>query len=371
MKVLLAFLWKYLLGVLLCLTPFTAIVVLGWTGRAMRRSAAKTWYRQSAGNTAAGFADAMMAAPETAHLAKWPNWIVGQPAGSNETLGGSESRTRRFLRRCFGSLWENAALGLQMALNCWVITIPACLLWLLGWWAGWENSFNKGYEQAWVGPATAFTGVAIFIAAMFHLPLAQARQAVTGRWRAFYDFRLMHSLRKLGRMSALWLVVLYLLAGILITGAKIAPLGIGNYLAGLETPLSVEQADQVQLLWALAAAALVFSLFVALRLAAARNYARGVTSGLAKGKLDISALVGDERMLIERFDLANAVTSAPRNIVVRSVAASSVGLGAALVTVLVVAGWAAFSFQIFFAQFLNHSWVAWLNLSLIQLPWIK
>lgn len=369
MRTLLAFLWKYAFGVLLCLTPITAIIVLGWTGRAMRRSAVKVWFRHS-GNEASSFATAMSASPETVHLGKWPNWILGQASQKGEA-DAPTSGFRKFVHRCFGSLWENFTLGLQMALNCWVITIPACLLWLLGWWAGWENSFNKGYEQAWVGPVTVLAGAVLFIAAMFHLPLAQARQAVTGRWRSFYDFRLMHGVRRLGRLSAVWLVILYLAAGLLVAGAKIAPLGIGNYFQSLSVPLTDEQAELVRFGWAVTAAGLVFTLFVGLRLVAARQYARNIASGLSNGRLDSAALAENERLFAERFGLAEGARPEKRNIVLRSMAASGTGMAAITAAVLIAVGWGAFSFQILFAQFLNHSWVAWLNLALIQLPWLK
>src|SRR5262249_19861452 len=51
------------------------------------------------------------------------------------------------------------------------------------------NSFNKGYEQAFVGLGFGVFGILLFIAAMFYVPMAQAHQAATGQARAFFDFR--------------------------------------------------------------------------------------------------------------------------------------------------------------------------------------
>ena len=375
MRRLFAFVWKFLFGVVLCLTPVTAILVLGWTGRAMRRTAVKTWYRRSADVGDGNFAATMALREDTAHLAKWPNWIVSQQFGARISSAFTAGipvrrRIRHLFAALFGSLRENFSLGLQMALNCWVITLPACLLWLLGWWAGWENSFNKGYEQAWVGPVTALTGVAIFIAAMIHLPLAQARQAVTGHWRSFYDFSLSHQLRRLGRLPALWLVILYLVAGFLVMGAKIAPLGIGNYIDGLPQPLSAENVALIKAGWPLAVAGLVFTLFVALHLVAARHYAGKIASGIANGRLSAEVLLPVERRFLNRFGLTESVEPVRRNIILRSVAWSGASVGSVAILLAMIVGWGAFSFQIFFAQFLNHSWVAWLNLSLVQLPWM-
>ena len=58
-------------------------------------------------------------------------------------------------RAIFGSLGANLKLGAQSLFNIWVLTLPPCALWLFAWWGGWENSFNKGYEQFAVGPSVA------------------------------------------------------------------------------------------------------------------------------------------------------------------------------------------------------------------------
>jgi hypothetical protein len=60
---------------------------------------------------------------------------------------------------------------------------------LFSWYAGWNISFFKGYEQAAVGPLWGFAGIFLFMAAMTYVPIAQARQAVTGRAKAFWNYR--------------------------------------------------------------------------------------------------------------------------------------------------------------------------------------
>ncbi|MEX0344835.1 MAG: hypothetical protein AB3N20_07935 [Rhizobiaceae bacterium] len=372
---LIAFVWKFLIGTLLCLTPFTAVLVLGWTGRAMQRSALRTWYRQSEHAGSSSFAETMSASDETSQFAKWPNWIVSQRFRLDLSSAFSKGmplthRIGRLFFAFFGSLWTNLTLGLQLIINCWVITLPACALWLLGWWAGWENSFSKGYEQAWVGPTVALIGVAVFIAAMIHLPLAQARQAVTGQWRSFYDFSLSHRLRQLGRFSTLLLVILYLAAGTLVTGAKIAPLGIGNFVQGLEQPLSTENLQLLRFGWELAVASLVFMLFVGLHLIAARHYAQRLSAGVADGHVMPETLRPAEHGYLERFGLAKPGNRMERGLIMRSIAWSGGSVGAMLLLFAVIAGWGAFSFQLFFGQFLNHNWIGWLNLALVQLPWL-
>ena len=70
------------------------------------------------------------------------------------------ARLRRIGKAFFQSLWLNLTIGAQAIFNTWVLTMPGCVLMLFSWYAGWHNSFNKGYEQAVVGPLTGFGGIA-------------------------------------------------------------------------------------------------------------------------------------------------------------------------------------------------------------------
>ena len=79
--------------------------------------------------------------------------------------------------------------------------LPVGALWLLSWWGGWQNSFHKGYEQAWVGPVVGLLGIGLFLPVMTYVPLAQARQAATGSWRAFWDLSLIRRLARARRSA--------------------------------------------------------------------------------------------------------------------------------------------------------------------------
>jgi hypothetical protein len=108
--------------------------------------------------------------------------------------------------------------------NTWALTLPACLLWWFGWYDGWNNSFNKGYEQAAVGPLISLLGIAWFITAMFYVPLAQARQAVTGEWRSFYQFRLIWKIVRDRWVYCVLLAVLYALLSVPLSVLKTSPM---------------------------------------------------------------------------------------------------------------------------------------------------
>lgn len=69
--------FKYLLGVIACLSPLTSVLVVGWTYRLMQRSAFRGWYRRSGlREQGMSFADFATSDERTAAHTHWPNWIV-------------------------------------------------------------------------------------------------------------------------------------------------------------------------------------------------------------------------------------------------------------------------------------------------------
>ena len=80
-------------------------------------------------------------------------------------------------------------VGIAGMVNTWVLTLPPAVHSVFGCYAGWDNSFNKGQEQYSVGIVISLMGIALFILIMLYVPMAQARQADTRKWRSFYEFR--------------------------------------------------------------------------------------------------------------------------------------------------------------------------------------
>lgn len=113
-------LWKLWFGSVLSTFFPCSFVVIGWTARAARREALKTWWRRSPLRAGGGrFEDFATSDAATAEFARWPNWILGAPwRGAASTL----------LHRLLGGLVANVRLGVQMAFNTWVLTLPGCLL---------------------------------------------------------------------------------------------------------------------------------------------------------------------------------------------------------------------------------------------------
>jgi len=75
---------------------------------------------------------------------------------------------------------DHVRIGVQGIFNTWCWTLPGCILWLFAWFAGWNNSFKQRLTNRRGLVDDGFVGSCLFIAAMFYVPLAQARQAVTG-----------------------------------------------------------------------------------------------------------------------------------------------------------------------------------------------
>ena len=181
------FFWKYVVGMVFCQFFLGAILIVGWTYRLMQRFVYRRWWERSeARRSGKSFREFLAEDESTRAHFRWPNWFVAQ--------NFREAVRRRPLRSLVSSLWANLRTGAQGIFNTWVLTMPGCLLMLFSWYHGWNNSFNKGYEQAAVGPLTGLLGLILFILAMLYVPMAQTRQAATGEWKSFYDFRLVRKL---------------------------------------------------------------------------------------------------------------------------------------------------------------------------------
>jgi len=342
------------IGALFCQTLVTAVLVVGFTQRLMRRATVLAWHR-AAGRSDEAFAEFATAEQATRGLAHTPGWLaLPKPRASR--------------RQLLGALWENARQGFAVAANTWVATLPGASLWLFAWYDGWNNSFTKGYEQAAVGPLAGLLGVALFIAAMLYVPMAQARQASTGRWRSFYDFGLVRELVRSRWWGCVRLAAFYALLSVPVTVLKTAPIAFDRFesWSGL-TDAEVRETLEAYFFWA---AFVVFGAFVYLRLLAVRLYAGALAEGVREGRVEVASLASSERDVMARLSLLHVLPPEERHVVVRAVrgftrfALRGAALGAAALV------WFAFVAQIFVSEFLNyHPLVGWLNQPLVQLPW--
>lgn len=373
--------WKLTLGAIFCQSFFLSILVVGWLNRAMQRAVLKAWWRVSpARRQGTSFVEFTAQSAGTMAHASWPNWLLAQP----RTATG-------WTKHLAGSLVQNAKLGAQTIFNVWMLTLPGCLIWWFAWYDGWQNSFNKGYEQAFVGPATFGVGIVLFIAALFYLPMALARQASTGQWRAFYQWRLNWALARRRWLSSLGLAIFCVGLSLPVAVLKSYPFGhpqaVEAQIRKLEKsgqpvspdlrPVSqwtaAEQLQWMRRYWFFSTLLYVFPAFVLLRLAMARVYAGSVLDAVQRGALTEEQLAEAEWEALHRLELLTPRTAPIRHPVWRIVAWLSTrtgrvmsGIATALILFLLVA-------QIVVGEFfVYHDWGrGWWNQPLVQLPWFN
>jgi hypothetical protein len=360
--------FRFFIGVVFCQTFVGSLVAVGWTYRWMQRRALQHWWRKSGFETGgASFRSFAAGDAATVTHVHPPKWFVRQTP-----IEGSEAgAVRRFFTRWLGSFWLNLRTGFAAVLNTLVVTGPAAALWMFSWYAGWDNSFNKGYEQAPVGPITGFSGVGLFILAMLYVPMAQARHAVSGEWRAFYQFRLNVRIMRVCWLPMLLLAGVYALVSVPVHAFRVFPyfLHVAN-----EDFAEMSASEQIAFVngyyfWT---TVVLLVLFIGVRLAVARIYAGGVLRGLKSDRIDPGELGEFERNALERLGLAERSAVPKRHPFVRAVLGGGTRLARSSAMLALLLVWFLFTAQIFVAQFVNYQpGRAWVNQPLVHAPWLK
>ncbi|MGI9426012.1 MAG: hypothetical protein ACR2PA_22745 [Hyphomicrobiaceae bacterium] len=314
------------IAVLLALTPVTAILVLGWLVRVMRREVIIEVLRRGRKIGRKPALAAIAASSEFTPYARFPGWWSG--------------------------LWDTIRQGLMATVVVAALTLPFGLLMLVSWWAGWENSFNKGYEQAWVGPVLALFGALAAVAILTHAPMAFSAFATEGRLAAAFELRRIRRLMSAVRWRYLLLTVSSVILMAPLFLAQILPTfveQINPKLAGADAATIKAFANR----WHLLATVYLVLVALVLRRWAARLYARAVLTTGGGGSEFVNAVAG-------QFDIRLDNLEPPRR--------SRVGM--VLSTVFVSAAWLGFLAMLYIAQFANHAWWSWVNHPLLALPWI-
>jgi hypothetical protein len=285
----LGFIKDAIIGSLLSTNPLTAFIVLGWLMRRMRWIAGIDKDR--------------------------PGWLLG--------VGES------FVARGAGGLVANVRAGFGAALSLLFVTLPFTALWSFAWWSGWENSFNKGYEQAAVGPLLSLLAIAISLPILCLLPMALAHRAAEGRWRAFLDWRRVRDLIARAGWRYVLLVPMTAVFALPVMLFRTVPLFIENIVPGF-ADMNSDETAQVSSMLTLGFAAYVFLALLVLRGMAARVYRRAVARLGDKPPVLALRLFGWLMMLAASF---------------------------------------GFVVQIYVAQFFNHGWAKWFVHPMFLLPW--
>jgi multisubunit Na+/H+ antiporter MnhB subunit len=263
-------------------------------------------------------------------------WVLG-PKGSGAIV------------RLFGGLATNIRAGFGAVLSLAIATFPFAVFWLVAWWAGWENSFNKGYEQAFVGPLVGLSGIAVFALTMIYLPLALAHQAVERRAFALFELRRVRS----AAAHAGWRYTIWGLTVLIFALPVFAARGLPVFAEGIAPQFAEMTSEEIAALRAridLATAAYVFVAATLLRVWSAGIYARAVLRAQSGPEAD---LWKNTALSYTRIGSAGRPWAVSRWMHI----------------VLLFMIWTSVAVLVFVGQFLNHEWHIWLTHPFVFLPW--
>ena len=361
-------LWKYFVGVLFCQYVLGAVVVVGWTTRFMQRQILWAWWkRRPLQNRGGSFDEFAASLPNRCVPRTLPNWCLAEPQ-HQDSQHDSDGRFRRLLRRALGSLSVNFCQGATATLSILIFTLPATSLWIYAWTLGWNISFFKLYEQSHLGASLGLLGILLFILAMLYVPLAHARQAVTGRCQSFFELRTNWCLARRHPTVMLPVALLFVVASGVVMILRIAPYYLGSQ-AEISL-LSLEELRHWLENYYFIAGAILLPAYILVWLAVAKAYACAAASEYIADP--VGGSLGDwERETLGRLQLQVQTTEAAHPLMrgtswTFSRFASTGALG------LTCLAWFGVAAQVFVAQFLNYlPGATWLNHPLVLLPWIR
>jgi len=430
---------KLLVGAVLMQSAGGAVVVTGWLQRFLQRAVYRSWWRSGRGRLGT-FEEFVAEEPVLIGFRRLPNWVLAQERGVGFVTATDVGTLRRrraeavetggdpgsvqasplgespeavdegqdggpaagtpavrvvragILQRWFGSLAINVWLGIQTLTNVALLTMPGAVLWWVGWWGGWQNSFHKGYEQFMVGPLVSWFGILLFMAAMFYVPMAVARQAATGQWKSFWDGRTVWTLVRASWWQSAWVAGVFAVANLFVMGLKswpqfwpqammsdLATRGLDPteaFRQGLETVdwsnLTDAQAVHLLTLYYLGSAGVVLLVLLGLKRLLAWLYAGAVLRAVQRGTLGEDSLSDTEWRLLNTLGLLHVRGAPYRPFLVRWIAWAGTTVGRAVCRTCVFVGWFVFVAAIYVSEFLaHHPVVGWLNQPLVQLPWFR
>jgi len=233
------------IGTLLCASPLTALIALGWQVRRMGATVRRRWSEPTEN----------------------PGWLMGR-------------RDRGWTVWALGGLAANILSGITALVGLAALSLPFTVLWLGAWWVGWENSFNKGYEQAAVGPSVWFLASLVALPILTHLPFGLAHAAFEGKLSAFFEWRRIRSVVSSAGWRVAWLALMSGALCVPFFGMRAIPVFIEGVVPGFENMTHENQA-QIAQWFDLFGAALAFVLVLFLRQRAACIYAIAVPRAAA------------------------------------------------------------------------------------------
>ena len=349
---------SWIFAALACMSIPLAILFAGWTYRLVQRRAHKLW--------------ATLLGREPDSRRTLPRWFLAECFGEtpSATKGSAfRSRIAGIVRALFGSLGANLKTGFLITLNSFLVTLPGGMIMMFSWYSGWDNSFNKGYEQAEIGPLWGLIGIFLFMAAMTYIPIAQARQAITGSARAFWSFRKVRDVIRARPVTCLALSGGYTFLGAIFMVAVIAPAVIGNN-DSFEGKSNAEIVSFLNAYYFFWAAFFIVPGFVMLKLVAGRIYAGASYDAIVTSRWKQDEVTGHEHRIFEHALVAEKPPALP-GLMRTSLAAFSF-IGRLLLRTATFLLLLLFAFELYVAQFFTFEPAAnWIRQPMVQLPWYR
>ncbi len=332
-------------GVLLSQFLLGAVSLAGWGQEVSRRAALRRWQREAA-----------LEWPED--CTRWPSFLMSEDAPSPEA-----GWMRRTAARLLGGAWRNVCKGVVCLLGTYCLSLPGMALWTFSWRYGWDNSFNKGYEQAYIGPTLGISGILLFMLAMLYVPLAQVQLAVAGRAVTFFRWRIVRAVFMGNLTGVLWLAAVYVLAALPINVLLAGVLFRFNDTIDSPTLTDAELLEQLKRYF-LIVGVVGLPLYAWVRVTSGRVYARGFLHAVRTGSLRRTALAGMSALELAH-DAASTLATKKTWKTLRRGAAT-------MVVVAMLLLWFIFVAQIYVRQFLNYvPMQGWLNQPLVHAPWLS
>jgi hypothetical protein len=368
--------WRLLVGGLLCTSYPGSIVATGWTYRWMQALVLRGWWRQSRFR-GIGFQSCQ---PESRQdwnpiprgarhgsfeefcAALGPDAPVPHPRwfAEDRPAAGTVARGIRVLALPVAALWRNFRTGVTALACTYAVTAPGCLLLVAAWELGWLNAFQPGRSPAPPVALVALAGSLLFCAAMCYVPMAQAHQAATGDWRAFFDHRFVGRLIEARLPAYVGLTALLVLASLGLEALRTWTPGMANGSA-LEDAGDLEAASALRRYLLVCCLLALFPALVVVRGAAAVVYRSAVLEALRRGLVTRGDLHPTLAGWLDRLDLPIAAAARPERPRRRGGRAGLYGLLFGLWLVLVAGVHAA--------ELLNyHPIVGLMNRVLVQFP---
>lgn len=374
--------WTYRLTIAtLCgMTYLSAVLLVGWLTRLVQGRVLYAWWKQSPLSRHGTFEDFTATLGPNAPTRR-PRWFlrdnfsreslrrdIHQPTADGDPPGWLR-QLARVLRAPFASLFLNLQLGFLTILGTFLLVGWGTLLMTFSWEFGWLNSFTKGYEASAVGPLTGVAGLLLFSFAMLYVPMAQVHAAVTGDFRAFFEFRFVWRLIRARLTAYLFLATLYLGFGWIQEALKIAPYHL-HELPAWRNASDKALYDALQQYYLACSAWLVFALLVT-RLVAARIYRSAVLKAIRLGRVDRTILHPRLADWLDRLQLYPRVEpmTGPAGRLARSGARWTYRRLLFPVLFLI---WVAFTAKTYVGEFLHyHPYVGFANQPLVLVPCVN